>query len=284
MDNAQYGMICGWRDSLRMNMGIPAVYGDELSFYDTLAKLLDIVCQIANEQQDWVNWETLNPILDKIRASVEAEAKAREAGDAELASRIDFEHEWTEAAIEKLAADVRALVVELIAQAEARIESYLDWQLKAQAEQLQRQIDELEMELDKLSKTCLLAFDPTAGFWRDVSTVVNRVYSFARIRAFTAARFDAMGTTAASFDVKIDSAYEFDCLARNKLDREFDRGMPSPLTGLWTDWFDLIGQLFDYHRSDWNAADFDSQGYTPTSYDALAWSAEYHDFKNYVAT
>ena len=100
----------------------------------------------------------------------------------------------------------------LIDAAAATLKAYVNAQDQAISADVAQRYDYLLKLIKQLTEFPGVVFDPTCGNARPIRTVLGRVYDFDRPYSATAADYDAMGYTAASYDGKKISAREYDVI------------------------------------------------------------------------
>ena len=277
------------------NRVLPSVYGDELSYYESVTKMIYIVEQILEMQRDWVDWTNLNPIINDIKTAIETNRVSISALNNNLSNyklevntrfiatnkRIDDLKEWVIIDQEEQNKYLTNLFKALVLEVKYQMMNYTDTQLAIFKEWAEDEHSAIYKKIDELEKLRNKIFNPTNGKYEDVAIVVDDLYSWLRYEAIECLVFDNIGITASYFDTLQLTAKKFDHYAKTELTFNFNHGGFSPFSGEKESYMDMINELANFHRGEWDASGYDSKGYTAEAFSNLNWSAYHFDFINY---
>lgn len=237
-------------------------------------------------QGQWIGWPLVRLVASLYDKSITDEVRIEMMCHAinKLYARIDgflTIEEWNAWLIqyEKDQADQTEEIKDFARDLVAALKQYSDEEDEKIRAELSAAIVYLEGLIEQSKHDPSEIFDPTYGKPRSTEKVVERVYDFDRYFAITALQHDSRNETAKTFDARGLEAWYYDTRAELKM---IDYRKHSPVSGRRISLYEMIVELSNLHRASWNAAGFDSRGYTVEQYEAFNWSAFYHDFYNYI--
>ena len=224
---------------------LPLVYDESLSYYEVL-------CKVA---------EKLNSVIDSINNFQQEYKSYVDASIEKTIIYINEQDDLIKNEITTLERDITNKINELYIYIDESDEKNRQYSLYLM-ENLYNYID--QHLLDNVN-----AYNPTNGFFENVSKVLSDIYGVLRYYALTANEYDSLNLSAAEYDNKNISAKDYDLCSLSILgiDRRFY--MFNPVSGFYMTIKETIYSLVDaFHRED---------GLTSSGYDSLDLSASEYD-------
>lgn len=278
---------------------LPLVYDDSLSYYEAICKVVDKL----NETITYVNTFT-----DNFHEYVDSSVNAI---DVKLTNQMNALQNKIDSQIADFQKEINAKLDEMNVILEES-KAYVDESVRQNMMWVQKQISVLKMDvandLDTLRKysdyqdgllysyidteikkvigmipeiTTTIVVNPITGKQEKIQETINYLTYVFKYFAWDCRNYDSSDITADSFDNSKITAYKFDVYGYKLLGTDYRFIMRSPVSGVYTNYKNVIMWLIDLQRPNvLTAQGLDDLEYTATSLDNLNANAFQRDFNN----
>lgn len=261
---------------------LPLSYGNSLSYYEDLCKLIskvnDIISELNKIDVNEITQEVLSLVRDELQSEIskvyqyvdnlEKQTNIKFNGVYETISRnyTELDDKYTEITntLNQKIENLNTLVITL----NRNVYTYIN-------QEIERVYDFIEAYQCKTVK----CYNPVNGMYEPICRIFGGMYDALRYLGITALDFDSMELTCNSFESQSLSASEFDLYSAYYFHKIKELYMFNPFNGKYMFYQDVIMQLASLHmESPITASEFDGLQLTVTAFASKNITA--YDFDN----